>query len=174
MVMSGYLSQMQYQFDQITLDVDQRALFKQESQIDCEPKVFDLLLYFCQHPETALSRETLIDAVWQGRVVSYAAVNRAVSQVRKIIESDPSNPVYIETVSKVGYRFTVNPTITISGDCSETDTEPNTDNGTKDFLESGAFFGRAKDNVLTKNEQTLPVKHFVVTILCLLVFAVFL
>jgi hypothetical protein len=42
-------------------------------------------------------------------VISDAAVNRAISQLRKLIEPNPAKPIYILTVSKIGYRFAISP-----------------------------------------------------------------
>lgn len=44
-----------------------------------------------------------------GRVVSDAAVNRAVGELRKLLKDKPSSPKWIKTVSKVGYQLTVTP-----------------------------------------------------------------
>jgi DNA-binding winged helix-turn-helix (wHTH) protein len=102
---------MQFVFGDIVVDTEQVKLTKGAMQIECEPRVFDLMVYFCLHPEEAISREELITHVWDGRIVSDAAVNRAVGELRKIIKEDPSSPQWIKTVSKVGYKLTVTPEV---------------------------------------------------------------
>ncbi len=102
---------MRFLFGDIIVDVEQVALFKNTKRIEFEPRVFELLVYFCQHPQEAISREELVAQVWRGRVVSDAAINRAVGELRKLIEDDSSAPKWIKTVSKVGYRFTEVPTL---------------------------------------------------------------
>ena len=101
-------------FDDVIVDNDRKTLLKNGRLVECEPRVFELLIYFCQHPNEAITRESLIENVWHGRVVSDAAVNRAVGELRKLIEESPSSPKYINTVSKVGYQFTITPKITSS------------------------------------------------------------
>lgn len=102
---------MRFLFGDIIVDVEQVALFKNAERIEFEPRVFELLVYFCQHPQEAISREELVAQVWRGRVVSDAAINRAVGELRKLIEDNLSSPKWIKTVSKVGYRFTEVPTL---------------------------------------------------------------
>ncbi|MCL2915683.1 winged helix-turn-helix domain-containing protein [Shewanella corallii] len=93
----------------IALNTHKRQILKAGDELACEPRVFDLLVYFCSHPQRAISREELINKVWNGRVVSEAAVNRAVGELRKLIEANPSSPVLLKTISKVGYELTVRP-----------------------------------------------------------------
>ncbi len=98
-----------FSFDAIQINTQTNTLTINGKVTECEPKLFELLIFFCRNSERALSRDELIEHVWQGRVVSDAAVNRAISQLRKLIEPEPTKPIYIVTVSKVGYRFTVTP-----------------------------------------------------------------
>lgn len=100
---------MRYAFGDIEVDTTQIRLVKDAVLVECEPKVFTLLVYFCQHPEKAISRAELVENVWGGRVVSDAAVNRAVGELRKLLEDNLSSPKWIKTVSKVGYQLTVTP-----------------------------------------------------------------
>jgi DNA-binding winged helix-turn-helix (wHTH) protein/Tol biopolymer transport system component len=92
-------------FNGFIFDVKSRVLSKGSSTFKLEPKVLELLWYFCQKPNQAISREQLITDVWQDRVVSYAAINRAISELRKVIEEEVTKPKLIITVSKVGYLF---------------------------------------------------------------------
>jgi len=96
---------MKYVFNGFSLDVKSRVLSKGGSAFKLEPKVLELLWYFCQRPNQAISREQLITDVWQDRIVSYAAINRAISELRKVIEEEVAKPRLIVTVSKVGYLF---------------------------------------------------------------------
>lgn len=98
-----------FSFDAIQVNTQTNTLTINGKMTECEPKLFELLIFFCRNSQRALSRDELIEHVWQGRVVSDAAVNRAISQLRKLIEPEPTKPIYIVTVSKVGYRFAVTP-----------------------------------------------------------------
>ncbi|WP_434952860.1 winged helix-turn-helix domain-containing protein [Shewanella sp. HL-SH4] len=102
---------MHYAFGSITVDLEKVEIQKNNVHLVCEPRIFELLVFFCNHPQEAISREQLITQVWGGRVVSDAAVNRAIGELRKLIEDTPSSPIWIKTVSKVGYIFTASPTL---------------------------------------------------------------
>lgn len=102
---------MKYTFGNIVVDFEQVEILKDNAPIECEPRVFELLEFFCQRPHQAVTRSELITQVWSGRIVSDAAVNRAVRELRKLIEVDPATPNYLVTVSKVGYRFNVTPSL---------------------------------------------------------------
>ncbi|MBA6391013.1 winged helix-turn-helix domain-containing protein [Colwellia sp. BRX10-3] len=102
---------MRFVFGDIVVDAEQIKLTKHAKQIEFEPRVFELLVFFCKHPQEAISREELVEQVWGGRIVSDAAINRAVGELRKLLEDNPSSPQWIKTVSKVGYRLAVIPTL---------------------------------------------------------------
>lgn len=102
---------MHFAFGNITVDLEKVEILKNSVRLVCEPRIFELLVFFCNHPQEAISREELITQVWGGRVVTDAAVNRAIGELRKLIEETPSSPTWIKTVSKIGYIFTARPTI---------------------------------------------------------------
>lgn len=93
----------------IVIDPQNFQLSKNQQTVSCEPKVFELLLYFCAYPEQLKSRDQLLEDLWQGRVVSDNAVNRKIYQLRKLIQSLDSSIEYIETVPKRGYRLALSP-----------------------------------------------------------------
>ena len=65
-----------------------------------------LLEYALTHPDEILTRERLLDAVWGWDYpVGTRAVDTRVAELRRVLDDDPSNPRYIETVPGVGYRF---------------------------------------------------------------------
>ena len=100
---------MRFVFGDVEIDTAQVKLTKHGLPVECEPRVFELLVYLCQHPQEAISRAELVEQVWGGRIVSDAAINRAVGELRKLVEDKPSTPCWIKTVSKVGYQLTVTP-----------------------------------------------------------------
>jgi len=67
--------------------------------------LFDLLSLLIQSKSQQVSREQLINEVWQGRVVSESAINRAISMLRKAFQQLDPTVDYIETLPKVGYRL---------------------------------------------------------------------
>jgi len=67
-----------------------------------EPRVAQLLEYLVAHPGELLSHDHIVDAVWDGRVVSDEAVRRAVFSLRQALAGGGAES-YIRTVHKKGY-----------------------------------------------------------------------
>jgi Tol biopolymer transport system component/DNA-binding winged helix-turn-helix (wHTH) protein len=70
-----------------------------------EPKVMQVLALMASRPGSVISRETFLDTVWNGVVADDYLLNRAISELRKILDDDPQAPRYIETIRKGGYRL---------------------------------------------------------------------
>jgi DNA-binding response OmpR family regulator len=76
------------------------------SLLEMTPKEFGLLEYFLRHPDRALTREQILNAVWGlDAFVTERSVDRAVTLLRQKIEENPHRPKLILTVQKIGYRF---------------------------------------------------------------------
>lgn len=74
--------------------------------VSLRPREFSLLLYFMRNPQIVLTSEQICEHAW-GMEGSYNhGVSHPVRLLRQAIEPDPFKPVYIETVYRVGYRFT--------------------------------------------------------------------
>ncbi len=70
------------------------------------PVEFRLLEAFATAPGRVLTREHLVDRVWDdGEVADKRAVDSYVRRLRKKIEADPSHPRRIQTVRGFGYRM---------------------------------------------------------------------
>lgn len=81
------------------------AYFKGE-QMTLTPKEFELLVYLVKHKGVVLTRERLLNAVWQ---YDFAGDTRIVdvhvSHLREKIETDTRKPLYIKTVRGLGYKL---------------------------------------------------------------------
>ncbi|MGQ9905048.1 MAG: response regulator transcription factor [Anaerolineae bacterium] len=90
----------------LRIDLEQRQVSVAGRAVELTPTEFDLLRVLMQHPNRAFTRGELIDAalgyVYEG---FERTIDSHVKNLRKKIEPDPSNPVYIETVFGVGYRL---------------------------------------------------------------------
>src|SRR6185503_13670694 len=67
-----------------------------------EPRVMQVLVALSRNGGAPVSRETLIDCCWGGRVVTDGALNRSIAQLRKALR-DPG--IQVDTIAKVGYRL---------------------------------------------------------------------
>ena len=65
---------------------------------------FSLLLYFMRNPGIVLSAGQICENAWGMEYTQ--PIDRAIHELRKQIESNPRQPCYIQTVHRVGYRFT--------------------------------------------------------------------
>ncbi|MEP5610701.1 MAG: winged helix-turn-helix domain-containing protein [Cyclobacteriaceae bacterium] len=70
-----------------------------------EPQLMDVLHQLALSPGHVVTKEQLMSTTWAGVVVTENVLTRAISSLRKTLEDDRSNPKYIETISKTGYRL---------------------------------------------------------------------
>src|SRR5438874_11856518 len=70
-----------------------------------EPKPFHVLLFMLRNPRNVISKDELLDAVWNDCSVSENSLTRTVAQLRRVLGDDTHEPRYIATVPTVGYRF---------------------------------------------------------------------
>ena len=70
-----------------------------------ETKVMEVLVCLAEHPEEAVSKETLLQTVWPDTFVSEDVLKRCVSELRRVFEDDAREPRIIETIPKRGYRL---------------------------------------------------------------------
>lgn len=97
---------MPFQAGDLFIDPARRIVEVRGQPVSLRPREFSLLLYFMQNPGVVLTSEQICESAW-GMEGSYnQGVSHPVRLLRKAIEPDPLNPVYIETVHRVGYRFT--------------------------------------------------------------------
>ncbi|MBC3833282.1 winged helix-turn-helix domain-containing protein [Undibacterium amnicola] len=96
---------MRWQIEQFLFCDQQQTLSSNEQVQQLEPMAVELLSYFCQHPDSIVSRDELINSVWLGRVVTDSAVNKVVTKLRKHFDDDAKSPRFIATFPKKGYKF---------------------------------------------------------------------
>ena len=101
---------MQLSFGEFQLDTELFELRQNGRLCELEPKVFDLLAYFAQHPGQLFTHEELIEQVWSGRIVSDSTVSTCIKNARKVLGDSGGNQRYIKTVRGRGYRFSANVT----------------------------------------------------------------
>ena len=76
---------------------------RNNQKTDLEPKIWHLLLYFCENPGKIITRDDIIEHVNQGTIVSDNAINKTVAKARKILGDSSSAPLFIKTIPKQGY-----------------------------------------------------------------------
>jgi DNA-binding winged helix-turn-helix (wHTH) protein/alpha-beta hydrolase superfamily lysophospholipase len=94
-----------YSFGNCEIDVDRRELRKEGSALHVEPQVFDLLVHLVRHPGRMVSKDELIRAVWDGRIISDATLTSRISAARRAIDDDAAQQRFLRTIPRRGYRF---------------------------------------------------------------------
>jgi DNA-binding winged helix-turn-helix (wHTH) protein len=94
-----------YLFEDFRLDTDRRELYRATSQILVEPRVFDLLVYVIRNREHVVSKDDLIAAVWNGRIVSESALTTCINAARTAIGDSGEAQRLIKTLPRKGIRF---------------------------------------------------------------------
>jgi len=89
-------------FDRWRFDPDTGDLFDGRTTTRLEPQVARLLDYFLAHQDTLISRDQLMTAVWNDRIVSDDAINRCISILRQKLTPEDRN-AFIETVIRRGF-----------------------------------------------------------------------
>ena len=87
-------------------DPARRIVMVQGRSVDLRPREFSLLLYFMQNPKIVLTAEQICEHAWEMEGSYNRGVSGPIALLRKGIEPDISNPCYIETIPRIGYRFT--------------------------------------------------------------------
>jgi TolB-like protein/DNA-binding winged helix-turn-helix (wHTH) protein/Tfp pilus assembly protein PilF len=94
-----------YRFGPFELDPSERVLLRDGEPIQLQPKTLDLLTYLVQNSGRLLDKQTLLDDVWKGTVVTENSLTRGIRQIRIALGDDADHARYVETVQRTGYRF---------------------------------------------------------------------
>ena len=95
-----------YKFGDFRLDCTAKVLERAGEPVRLPRKAVETLLALAEHPDLVLTKEELIEAIWQGRVVDEANLMQNIAIVRKALCVKTGEPGYIETYSGRGYRLT--------------------------------------------------------------------
>jgi TolB-like protein len=96
---------LRYCFEEFAFDIDRRELHRGAEVVSITPQVFDLLEYLIRNRERVVSKDELINAVWNGRIVSDAALTTRLNAVRAAIGDTGEEQRLIKTLPRKGFRF---------------------------------------------------------------------
>lgn len=90
----------------LKIEKDARRVFVQGEEVSLAQKEFDVLSFLAQNPNRVFSRDKIFEQIWGLEAFGESStVTVHIARIREKIESDLSNPQYIETVWGAGYRF---------------------------------------------------------------------
>lgn len=88
------------------IDNKGRKIYKNNKILDLTPIEYDLMNMFLTNPNSALSRNDILDEIWgKNYFGNCKAVDVNIRRLRQKIEDDSSQPKHIETVWGYGYRW---------------------------------------------------------------------
>ena len=94
-----------YEFDHFRLDADSRLLLKDGATVRLSPKAIETLLVLVQRRMQVVEKDQLLKEVWPDSFVEEGSLSRNIHELRKVLGDDSSEPRYIETIPRRGYRF---------------------------------------------------------------------
>jgi DNA-binding winged helix-turn-helix (wHTH) protein/tetratricopeptide (TPR) repeat protein len=98
-----------YLFDEFELDRSKVELRRNGTTVPVEPQVFALLLLLVENHERLVSRDEVVEKVWDGRIVSESAVDSRVKAARRALGDDGKAQRFIRTIHGKGFRFVAEP-----------------------------------------------------------------
>jgi predicted ATPase/DNA-binding winged helix-turn-helix (wHTH) protein len=92
-------------FGDVEVDIAGRELHRGGGPVAVEPQVFDVLVHLIHNRDRVVSKEELLDEVWQHRFVTESALSSRIKSVRQAIGDNGREQRMIRTVHGRGYRF---------------------------------------------------------------------
>jgi DNA-binding winged helix-turn-helix (wHTH) protein/TolB-like protein/Tfp pilus assembly protein PilF len=99
------MARQRLQIGEWRVDRTTNELCRPGGTVRVEPKVMAVLMAIADRAGAVVSREELLVAVWPGVVVGDDVLTQCIIKLRKALGDNPRSPVYIETISKRGYRL---------------------------------------------------------------------
>jgi cholera toxin transcriptional activator len=96
-----------YRFGVFEVNATTGELRRQGVRVKLNSQPFQVLLMLLEHPGVILSREEITQDLWpEGTFVDFDhGVNSAVNRIREALGDKASNPRFVETLARRGYRF---------------------------------------------------------------------
>ncbi|MGE0225412.1 MAG: winged helix-turn-helix domain-containing protein [Acetobacteraceae bacterium] len=96
---------MRFVFAGHELDLRRRELRRAAEVVHMEPQVYDLLVHLVRNRDRVVSKDELFDTIWNGRIVSEAALSSRINAARKAVGDDGERQTLIKTMHRRGFRF---------------------------------------------------------------------
>ena len=107
---------MSYRFGRFALDYDTRQLLEDGREVRLSPKAFELLALLLQNRSRAVSKADLLERLWPSTFVEETNLAGLIAEIRRALGDSATQPAFVRTVHKFGYRFV--------GDVRETTSTP--------------------------------------------------
>src|SRR5262245_53980240 len=94
-----------YEFGEFRLDVDKLMLYRRGTEISLPPKIVKTLAVLVENQGEILSKDELIERVWEDSIVEESNLSQYLYLLRKTLGEKAGGGHYIETLRRRGYRF---------------------------------------------------------------------
>lgn len=93
----------------LTVSLSESRVFKGAKEIELTAAEYRLLCLLMQNPNIALTRDVIINKLWDssGSYIDDNTLSVYVSRLRSKIEDDPENPMFLLTMRRLGYKWNV-------------------------------------------------------------------
>jgi DNA-binding winged helix-turn-helix (wHTH) protein/predicted ATPase len=99
------IGQQNLRFGSFRLDLLNQQLWRGEQTVPLRPKTSAVLRYLVEHAGRLVTRDELVRAVWSNAPGSEKAPKRCILELREALGDRVDEPLFIETMGRVGYRF---------------------------------------------------------------------
>ena len=96
---------MQFHFANHVLDTAVRELTRGGRKVAVEPQVFDLLTFLVENRDRVVSKDDLIETIWNGRIVSESTLTSRINAARTAVGDTGKDQAVIRTIARKGFRF---------------------------------------------------------------------
>ncbi len=97
---------MRYAFADCVLDTDSYTLIRAGEPVPVEPQVFDLLTLLAENAGKLVSRDAVVETVWNGRIVSEATIAARINAARRAVGDNGKDQAVIRTIPRRGIELT--------------------------------------------------------------------
>jgi DNA-binding winged helix-turn-helix (wHTH) protein/Tol biopolymer transport system component len=94
-----------FRFEDIEVREREFLLVKGENALQVEPKAFRVFLLLLRNPRRLVTKDELLNAVWDDCAVTDNSLTRSIATLRRLLGDDSREPRFIATIPTVGYRF---------------------------------------------------------------------
>ncbi len=92
-------------FEDCQLDIDRREIRRGGQVVTVQPQVFDLIVLLAENRERVVTKDELVDGIWEGRAISDGTMNARLAAARKALGDTGEAQAVIRTIPRKGFRF---------------------------------------------------------------------
>lgn len=92
-------------FEDCAMDLPRRELRREGAIVPVEPKAFDIIALLIRERARVVSKQELVDTIWNGRFITDSSLSTAIKTARRAVGDDGQTQHMIKTIHGQGFRF---------------------------------------------------------------------